>query len=215
VVWISLADQKRGFEGVLWCQDMSRVCPGCHQTTPRKAREASCIREAYGEHAGAKAECRMQNAEWPGEATQSQPKAISKPVDSQGIGTLKPPQSHPHATLKPPSSHPQATWGFATREQILWQVSGSGRNSRCSAAQPVWRRTSGSIAQARRSLAECLVFRTKRREWTTTKGASVASAAFTGQTGWTIFGARMFAWSAWAGLARGRSRPWPGPASAR
>ena len=30
------------------------------------------------------------------------PKATSKPVDSQGIGTLKPPQSHPKATLMRP-----------------------------------------------------------------------------------------------------------------
>ena len=49
VVWISLADRKRGFEGVLWYQDRSRVCPGCPQTTPREAREGSWIREAYGE----------------------------------------------------------------------------------------------------------------------------------------------------------------------
>src|ERR1017187_6988048 len=48
--WISVADQKRGIEGVLWYQDMSRVCPGCHQTTPREAREESCIRKAYDEH---------------------------------------------------------------------------------------------------------------------------------------------------------------------
>ena len=47
--WISVADQKRGFEGVLWYQDMSRVCPGCPQTTPREARKGSCIRETYGE----------------------------------------------------------------------------------------------------------------------------------------------------------------------
>ena len=43
VSWISLADQKRGFDGVLWYLGMSRVVPGCPQTTPRAAREASCI----------------------------------------------------------------------------------------------------------------------------------------------------------------------------
>jgi hypothetical protein len=47
VVWISLADQKRGFEIVLWYQGMSSVCPGCPQTTPRQARNGSCIRKAY------------------------------------------------------------------------------------------------------------------------------------------------------------------------
>ena len=47
--WISVADRKRGFERVLWYQGMSRVCPGCPQTTPRELRRASCIRRAYGE----------------------------------------------------------------------------------------------------------------------------------------------------------------------
>ena len=61
--WISEADRKRRFEGVLWYQDMSRVCPGCPQTTPMEARQVSCIRDAYGEHPGANAECRMKNAE--------------------------------------------------------------------------------------------------------------------------------------------------------
>src|ERR1017187_9854411 len=32
--WISAADRKRGFEGVLWYQDLSRVCPRCPQATP-------------------------------------------------------------------------------------------------------------------------------------------------------------------------------------
>ena len=49
VAWISLADRKPGFERVLWYQDMSRVCPGCPQTTPREAREEGCIRKAYAE----------------------------------------------------------------------------------------------------------------------------------------------------------------------
>jgi len=48
VVWISLADQKRGFEGVLWYQGMSRVCPGCPQTITREAEEGVCIQDAYG-----------------------------------------------------------------------------------------------------------------------------------------------------------------------
>jgi hypothetical protein len=75
VVWISLADQKRGLDGVLWYQDMSRVCPECPQTTPREARDASCIRKAYGEHAGAKEEGRRKNAGMRRKATQSHPKA--------------------------------------------------------------------------------------------------------------------------------------------
>jgi hypothetical protein len=37
--WISVADQKRRFEGVLWYQTMSRVCPGCPQSSPREERE--------------------------------------------------------------------------------------------------------------------------------------------------------------------------------
>ena len=39
--WISMPDQKWGFEGGLWYQGGSRVCPECHQTTQRKARQAS------------------------------------------------------------------------------------------------------------------------------------------------------------------------------
>src|SRR5664279_4970676 len=72
---ISLADQKRGFEGVLCYQDMSRVCPGCPQTTPRKAREGSWIRKPYGEYPGGmrNAECGMRNSRT------MPPKAISKP----------------------------------------------------------------------------------------------------------------------------------------
>jgi len=58
-VWISVADRKRGFEGGLWCQGMSRVCPGCPRTTPREAREGSCIRKAYGGNPGTKAEGRV------------------------------------------------------------------------------------------------------------------------------------------------------------
>ncbi len=67
-----MADRKRGFEGVLWYQGMSRVCPECPQTNPREEREASWIRDAYGEHMGAKAEGRMKKAGNAGEATQSQ-----------------------------------------------------------------------------------------------------------------------------------------------
>ena len=57
--WISLPAWKWGFEGGLWFQGMSRVCPGCPQTSPGEEREASCIRDAYAEHPGA-------NAEWGG-----------------------------------------------------------------------------------------------------------------------------------------------------
>ena len=50
-VWlrISVADQERGLESVLWYQSMSRVCPEYPQTTPREAREGGCILKAYGE----------------------------------------------------------------------------------------------------------------------------------------------------------------------
>ena len=47
--WISVADQKRGFEAALWYQNMSRVCPECPQTNPREAKDGSWIQEAYGE----------------------------------------------------------------------------------------------------------------------------------------------------------------------
>jgi hypothetical protein len=112
-VWISVADQKWGFEGRLWYQAMSRVYPGCPQTTTGETREGSWIREAYGEHQGAKGEGRMkneeceaarnyrgakQNAECCGITGQSQLKpdqcyiqATPKRVDTQGIATLKPP----------------------------------------------------------------------------------------------------------------------------
>ena len=96
--WISVADRKWRFEGLLWCQDLSRVYPGCHQPTPRKAREGGCIRKAYSEAPTSNLEPRTSNLERPGKATQSHIKATPKRVDSQGIGTLKPPK----ATLKPP-----------------------------------------------------------------------------------------------------------------
>jgi hypothetical protein len=47
--WISWPAQKVGFESGLWYQGMSRVCPGCPQTTPRKVGEGNCIQDAYGE----------------------------------------------------------------------------------------------------------------------------------------------------------------------
>src|SRR3974377_1263733 len=46
-------------------------------------------------------------------ASQSHPKATSKPVDSQPIGNLKPPQSHPKATSKPPQSPSKRSGGHA------------------------------------------------------------------------------------------------------
>ena len=45
-----MPDQKGGPEGGLWYQGMSRVVPGCPQSTPREVGEGSCIRYAYAEH---------------------------------------------------------------------------------------------------------------------------------------------------------------------
>jgi hypothetical protein len=66
--WISVADQKWGFEGVLWYQGMSRVCPGCPQSTPRQVGEGSCIPKAYGQYATSNLEPRTLNLERPGKA---------------------------------------------------------------------------------------------------------------------------------------------------
>jgi hypothetical protein len=102
--WISVADQKRRFEAGLWYQNMSRVRPECPQATPREERKASCIRKAYGEHSGAKVECRMK------EGRAKPPKVTSKPPQSLLIARGLRPQSHLHTTCMRPSSHPQA-WG--------------------------------------------------------------------------------------------------------
>src|ERR1035438_9729133 len=59
-ICIRVADQKRRFWARLWFQNMSRVRPECPQTNPREERKASCIRKVYGEHPGAKVECRMK-----------------------------------------------------------------------------------------------------------------------------------------------------------
>src|ERR1035437_1778201 len=48
--WISLPAQKRGLEAGLWYQGMSRVVPGCPQTSPGAAGDGSCIRYSYGGH---------------------------------------------------------------------------------------------------------------------------------------------------------------------
>jgi hypothetical protein len=69
--WISVADQKRGLEGVLWYQGLSGVCPGCPQTTPREARKASWIREAYAGHRPTNIEHPTSSEAKPRKATQS------------------------------------------------------------------------------------------------------------------------------------------------
>ena len=96
-----MADQIVGVVGVLWYQDMSRVCPGCPQTNPGEAGEGSRIRDAYGEHP-------TSNTEHPTYSEAKLPKATSKPVDSQAIGTPKPPQCDPKVTLKLLQCDPKA-----------------------------------------------------------------------------------------------------------
>jgi hypothetical protein len=76
--WISVADQKRGFEAVLRYQGMSRVNPGRYQTTTREARKRSWIRMAYGGRRTSNIQHQTPNIERPGKATQSHIKAISK-----------------------------------------------------------------------------------------------------------------------------------------
>jgi hypothetical protein len=81
--WISVADQKRGFEGGLWYQGMSRVCPGCPRTTPREARKARCIRDAYGERRTLNLEPRTSSPELrTSNGRAKPPKATSKPPQS-------------------------------------------------------------------------------------------------------------------------------------
>ena len=57
--------------GGLWYQGMSRVVPGCPQTTPREAGEESCIWNAYDEHRTSNIEHRTSNKQEPDKATQS------------------------------------------------------------------------------------------------------------------------------------------------
>ena len=101
-VWlrISVADQERGLESVLWYQSMSRVCPEYPQTTPREAREGGCILKAYGEGGTLNLEPRTLNLERPGKPHQCDIKATPKLVDSQRIGTPRPLQSLGKAILK-------------------------------------------------------------------------------------------------------------------
>ena len=106
-VWlrISVADQERGLESVLWYQSMSRVCPEYPQTTPREAREGGCILKAYGEGGTLNLEPRTLNLERPGKPHQCDIKATPKPHQSlliaNPIATLKPPQGYPKATPRP------------------------------------------------------------------------------------------------------------------
>src|ERR1035441_4816825 len=65
---------------------MSRVCPGCPQTSPREAGEGGCIRDPYGEHPGANAEYGMRNSR------AKPPKATSNPTDCDPKATTKPGQ---------------------------------------------------------------------------------------------------------------------------
>src|ERR1035437_3339230 len=60
---ISLPDQEWGSAGGLWYQGMSRVVPGCHQTTRREAGEGGCIQSAYVENRTLNLEPRTLNLE--------------------------------------------------------------------------------------------------------------------------------------------------------
>ena len=111
---------------------MSRVCPGCPQTTPREAREASCIRDAYGENPKSKVQgpeskvCGQKRGSAREElvcrqAAQHHINATSKPPQSLLVANrLRPtsqlqailmrPSSHLHATFMRPQSHPRRFW---------------------------------------------------------------------------------------------------------
>jgi hypothetical protein len=106
--WISLPAQKRSPEEGLRYQGMSRVVPGCPQTSPREAGEEGCIQSAYVENRTLNLEPRTLNLEQPGKAIPSHPQAPLRPSTSQPLGTPKPPPSHPQATLRPPSGSHQA-----------------------------------------------------------------------------------------------------------
>src|ERR1035441_2435318 len=118
VGWISVADQKWGFEGVLWYQDMSRVCPGCPQTTPREAGKGGYIGNAYGEHRTLNLEPRTSNLEKPGQATQSHSGAKAEGRRMNAETNPKPHQIYTKATLMRPSSQVQARYRpSASQEQ--------------------------------------------------------------------------------------------------
>jgi hypothetical protein len=106
---ISLPDQEWGSAGGLWYQGMSRVVPGCPQTSPRAAGEGSCIRDAYGGHGTLNLEPRTLNLEQPDKAIPSHPQAPLRPSTSQPLGTLKPPSGHPQAPTRLPSGYPEVT----------------------------------------------------------------------------------------------------------
>ena len=107
--WISVADQKRRFEAGLWYQNMSRVRPECPQTTPREERKASCIRKAYGEHPGAKVECRMKE----GRAKPNQSHYAGERLGVNGKDSPGRVAGSPAETARSPASPPDA--GAASR----------------------------------------------------------------------------------------------------
>ena len=86
----------------------SQLTPGLPQTSGKGGmRENRAYRQSH--HTG-NAEGRMQNAEWPREATSCDIKATSKRVASQAVATPMRHQSHLHATSKPPSCDLKATF---------------------------------------------------------------------------------------------------------
>ncbi len=85
----------------------SQLTPGLPQTSGKGGmRENRAYRQSH--HTG-NAEGRMQNAEWPREATSCDIKATSKRVASRAVATPMRHQSHLHATSKPPQCDPHAT----------------------------------------------------------------------------------------------------------
>ena len=66
-----MPDQKGGPEGGLWYQGMSRVVPGCPQTSPRAAGEGRCIWDAYGGYRTSNIQHPTSNGRQQGEAGKS------------------------------------------------------------------------------------------------------------------------------------------------
>src|ERR1035441_53310 len=87
---------------------MSRVCPGCPQTSPREAREASCILDAYGEHRTSNLKPRTSNIRRPGKATRTPDKARYMRGTSQVKARYMRGACVEHAWYKPPRGHQKA-----------------------------------------------------------------------------------------------------------
>src|ERR1035437_9283052 len=121
-----MPDQKGGPEGGLWYQGMSRVVPGCPQTSPRAAGEGRCIWDAYGGY-------RTSNIQHPTSNTQHPTPNIQHPTSK--THHKKPNIQHPTSNTQHPTSntqHPTPNIQHPTPniQSRIWRQSGNARGNR-------------------------------------------------------------------------------------